>query len=219
MSVGSEGLNSVHRLSSFWKLVRIEGKCLMKKLFAMSVAWMFVALLAMPMAIAEEKEEAKEKAQRITLNVEGVECAGCAKVLTTTLAATDLKVVGRLSPTESGSSQVIAMCPANCDLAASAAKVNDAQTPHRDKAAPGLSLVLFAELDDDSQLTVQEALVDLQGIDAKACKYDTVTNQIRIKISGKDKVMVSQIVAALEDAGIESQLTQPRKQRDLNTDS
>ena len=184
----------------------------MRKLLAFPVV-LLVAALFVPAARGQDEDEdqPKKKAQRITLSVEGVECARCSRVLTATMTKVDLNVSGRMRPNTKGPSQVIATCPANCDLAACAAQVNKAETPHREKQAPGLCLVLFAELDQDSAETVQGAFEDVEAIDTEACKCNVDKGEIHIKLTGKGKITLEQIVSELEDNGIEAQLVKPRR--------
>lgn len=94
------------------------------------------------------------------------------------------------------------------DLSETAEAVNAANTPHKGEHAPGLSLVLFAELDKDSSAKALEALAEVEGVDAEASSTDDEKGEISAKIKGgDDKVTVDGILEALKDAGIEASTT------------
>jgi len=152
-----------------------------------------------------DKDNKKEKEQyRLTLNVEGVECAKCAQVMTSTLEAAQLKPTGTIKPDSTGPSRILATCPTECDLGAVAAKVSQADTPHREKVPPSLSLILFTKLDEKSASTALATCRKIEGVDGTACQVDSKTGEIQLKISGKEKVTVAQILTAFKDAGIEA---------------
>jgi hypothetical protein len=101
----------------------------------------------------------------------------------------------------------VANCSAACDLGAAAAKVNQAQTPHREKAAPALTLVLFAGLDNRSAPAALAACRKIEGVDGSACEADPKAGEIHVRFSGKQKVTLEQIASALKDAGIPARTT------------
>jgi hypothetical protein len=101
------------------------------------------------------------------------------------------------------------------DLGKVAKKVNDAETPHRDKGhPPGLSIVLFAKLDKDSAKKAEEAAGKVKGVDSKDTKADAAKGEISVKIKGGDKVTTADLVKALKDVGIEAKLTKDDKKKD-----
>ncbi|MBI2480133.1 MAG: FHA domain-containing protein [Planctomycetia bacterium] len=151
----------------------------MKRFDVMSVLALGIALLvALPVVgLSQEKQNKKEtkkdKAQKqVTLNVEGVECAKCAQVMTSALAEAQLKPTAAIKPDTTGPSRIVATCPAQCDLGAVAAKVNQAATPHREKVPPSLSLVLFANLDEQATSTALATCQKIEGVDGRACQVD-----------------------------------------------
>jgi hypothetical protein len=85
------------------------------------------------------------------------------------------------------------------NLAETAEAVNEAQTPHKGEHAPGLSLVLYAELDTESSAKALEALAEIEGVDAEASTTDEEEGEISAKIKG--------ILEALKNAGIEASTT------------
>ncbi len=99
----------------------------------------------------------------------------------------------------------------NADLGAIAKVVNGTTTPHRAKSAPGLALVLFAKLDKKSAEASTKALGKVKGVDAKKSKADAKKGHISVKIAGKEKVTVANVLAALKDVGIKASLTKPKK--------
>jgi len=90
--------------------------------------------------------------------------------------------------------------------------VNRAQTPHREKVPPTLTLVLFADLDAESASTALAACRKIEGVDGRACQADAKTGEIQLRISGEEKVTVAQILTAMTDAGIKAQTTSPKAQ-------
>ena len=51
----------------------------------------------------------------------------------------------------------------------------------------------------------------VDGVDVKNSKADTKKGHISVKIAGKEKVTVANVLAALKDVGIEASLTKPKK--------
>ena len=92
--------------------------------------------------------------------------------------------------------------------------MNAAKTPHREKTPPGLALVLFAKLDKESSKAARKALRKVKGVDGKGTSANAKTGVISAKITGKEKVTVANIVAALKEAGIEARVTRPKKKKE-----
>lgn len=174
-----------------------------------NVVALAVALLAGSSAVADDAtKQAQPKqgqGQQITLSIEGVECAGCARVVTETLQGTELKPTEKIKPNASGPTVVTVSCPAECKLGAVAAKIAAAETPHREKTAPSLSLVLFAELKDDQRQKAIEACRDIDGV--AGCEYDADRGQLCVKLGGDQEVTARQIVQGLSDAGVQVRTT------------
>jgi hypothetical protein len=169
---------------------------------------LLAGLIALPqLGMSQDKERKqetdREKQARLTLEIDGVECPGCVQAMTSTLAETELKTVDPIKANTVGPTRVIATCPADCDLGSAAAKVIKAQTPHREKVPPTLTLVLFASLDAKSAPTALATCQKIEGIDGSACEADSKTGEIHLRINGKKKVTFGQVVAAFQDAGIQ----------------
>ena len=96
------------------------------------------------------------------------------------------------------------------DLGKIAQAVNQAKTPHRSQAAPGLAVVLFADLDKDSAKAAVAALGKIKGVDGKGSQADPKKGELSVKIAGGEKVTVTNIVAALKNAGIETSTTKAK---------
>jgi len=178
----------------------------MNRLQVVSVVSLLMAASAVVAWAAPKDEEKAGAGQKLTLAVEGVECANCAKVISTALSGADLKVTGAIEPNAKGPSLIQAKCPEKCDLGAVAAKVNDAETPHREKVPPSLSLVLFADLQSGADTNVQAACEKISGVDAKGCQTLADKGEIRVKIAGGKPVTAQQIVDALASAGVKAQV-------------
>ena len=176
----------------------------------------FVLLAVMSIAVQAQETKKRtepatsERGQKITLNIEGVECGGCARVLTAALTECKLQLAGKLEPNKDGPSQVIVTCEGECDLAACAAKVAEAKTPHREQAKPGMCLVLFSKLDETSAKEAVTACRKIKGVEGAACKADAAKGEIHIKLAGGEKISAEQIVQALRDAGIQAQTTKAK---------
>ena len=101
---------------------------------------------------------------------------------------------------------------ADADLIAIATAVNRAKTPHGKKSPPGLSLVVFAELDKKSANVAVIALAAVKGVNSKGTTANVKKGQISIKLLGLDgsggaKLKISDILTALKKAGIEASLS------------
>jgi copper chaperone CopZ len=184
----------------------------MKKTFVLTAVLLAASIVGF--AVEQKKEEqAKEpgkekRGQQVTLSIDGVECAGCANVLTSALSECGFKIADKLVPNKDGPVQVQATCEGGCDLAACASQVNEAKTPHRAQSPPGLAIVLFSKLNEKSSQEALTACRKIKGVDGAACKADPKTGQIQIKIvAAGQKVTPEQITQALSDAGIQAQLT------------
>jgi copper chaperone CopZ len=196
----------------------------MKRLVDRRFVGLLIATLLVSLPLAAKSQEKKAKKQdqqnqhRLTLNIEGVECANCAKVISKALEGTDLKVADAIKPNTAGASRVVATCSDDCDLGAVAAQVNQAQTPHRDKVKPSLTLLLFADLDAKAASTALATCRKIEGVDGTACHADAGTGEIQLKISGEKAVTAEKILAAMQDAGIKARTTtqedgQPQKKK------
>jgi copper chaperone CopZ len=143
--------------------------------------------------------------QKVTLNLYGVVCPGCAKELTDALVQGGVENVSAIRPNK-GEGPVVVMgeLAEDGDLGALAKTVNTAATPHRDQSAPGVALVLFAKLDGQSAQTAVKAISEIKGVDAKGSKADPKKGEISVKIAGDEKLTVPALLAALNRAGIEA---------------
>jgi len=144
--------------------------------------------------------------QKLTLDVTGVECGGCSKALTTALGESGLKVEGALAPAKGKASRVTATASGDVDLGAAAAKLDKQKKPHADPHG-GLSLVLFAKLDDASAKKAEEALGKVKGLDGKHTKADAKKGEIAARITGGGKVTPAALVEALKGAGVAATLS------------
>lgn len=182
-----------------------------------SLAFAAVLLLVVGVCMAQQEttqkasqagsEKDKSKSgQPLTLAIEGVECGNCARVLTAALSECNIQLQGKLTPNKDGPSQVAATCSKDCDLGACAAKVNEAQTPHRSAQKPGLALVVFAKLDNQNIKDAEMACRKIKGADPEGCKADATKGQVCVKLDGSQKVTAEDITKALKDAGIDARL-------------
>ena len=92
--------------------------------------------------------------------------------------------------------RVSATIAEDANLAALGGAVNGADTPHKAQNAPGVALVLFGKLDQESAKAAVAALGKLEGVDAKGSTADAKKGEIGVKLAGGKKVQVGDIVAA-----------------------
>ena len=105
---------------------------------------------------------------------------------------------------------VTGIVASDADLGATAKAVNGAKTPHRSQSPPGFALVVYAKLDKKSAEAATKALGKVKGVDAKGSKADAKKGQVSVKIAGKEKVTITDVLGALKDAGIKGSLTKPK---------
>ncbi len=127
-----------------------------------------------------------------------------------------MKNATRIDPTKSDKGKkpvrVVGELTKDADLAAVAKAVNAANTPHKDQSPPGLTLVLFAKLDDESAKTARSAIRKVKGVAGKGSGASSKTGAIRVRIAGEEKVTITNLLAALKEAGIEASLTKTKKE-------
>ena len=91
--------------------------------------------------------------------------------------------------------------PLDTDLAPIAKAVLTPKTPHR--SARVFYALLYATLDADQAKRVRKALAGLPGVDARRSNVDVKAGRIQVRISGQRPIRMTDLVAALEKAGIE----------------
>jgi hypothetical protein len=119
--------------------------------------------------------------------------------------------VEKVAPSKEDPSRTVAEADKELDLGAAAKKVNEAETPHKAKVAPALSVVLFGKLDKDSAKKAEEELGKVKGVDAKETKAYADKGEISVRIKGSDKVKTADLVDAAKKAGVEVTLTKGDK--------
>ena len=160
-----------------------------------------------------------ERPQKVSLDVFGTVCQGCAKELTSALNDSGINKVGKLVPNKGkGPVRIIGELQATADLAKMARMVIEANTPHKSQSPPGLAVVLFAKLDKKSARQARQSLRKLKGVDAKQTSVNARKGEISARINGKEKVSVSTMLAALKDAGINASIKQPKKRKSSKDD-
>lgn len=167
-----------------------------------------LALLVFSVVVAGQLSAAEAK--KVTLNISGVECGGCAKALGTELEGAGLKLEGKLLPSKASPSRIVATAAEDLDLGGVAAKLAKVAKPHKD--VPGaLSVVLFAKFDKASGKKAEEALAKVAGVDKKGIVLDEKKGEISVKLAGGEKVTAMSLVDALKkDAGLAAELAMAR---------
>jgi hypothetical protein len=103
--------------------------------------------------------------------------------------------------------QITATLAEDANLGTLGDAVNGAATPHKDQHAPGVALVLFADLDKESAKAALKALGKLEGVDAEGSTADAEKGEISIKLAGGKELDVEDVLAALKEAGVEATTT------------
>jgi hypothetical protein len=170
-------------------------------------------LLLMVLAVAWSGAALAAESQKLTFDVSGVVCGGCAKALAGALGEGGLKVEGGLAPGKDKKepSRIVATADEGVDLGAAAAKVQKKEKPH--PAPPGgLSLVLFATLDKDSAKKAVDAVSKLKGVDKTETKADEKKGEIVVRISGGEKLTANTLLDALKkDAGVTASVAKTKE--------
>ena len=170
-------------------------------------------LLATVVAIAFASASVAAETQKVSLELRGAFCPGCAKALTAALVQGGVKDATEIKANKDvGPASVTGEIAPDADLVKLGTAVNTAKTPHAKQAPPGVSLVLFAKLDKESAEAALKALQEVKGVDATKSKADTKTGQISVKLQGADaaggaKLNVADVLGALKKAGIEATLS------------
>jgi hypothetical protein len=113
---------------------------------------------------------------------------------------------------DEGPAPVTGEIAADADLVKLGTAINTAKTPHAEQAPPGVSLVLFAKLNEESAAAALKALEGVKGVDAKKSAADIEKGQISVKLQGADaaggaKLTVADVLSALKKAGIEASVS------------
>lgn len=168
-----------------------------------------VGMLLPALAVSEETKEEQAapapKAEQVRLYVEGAFCAGCAGVLDDAISQGGVKKASKV-PVNVGRGHVIVLADLahNADLSQLAKMINAAATPHRSRAKPGVSIEMFAKLDQDSAKTAREALAKIEGVDAEGSQIDAERGVIAIRLTGEKKITVASLTGDLKKAGIDA---------------
>lgn len=154
-----------------------------------AVALAFVLSGTLIAQLSGQKKEAplqksEPRSQRLTMDVAGVDSPASADMLADALNGAGLKVERKLSPGKGNVARVAVLAREDLDLAPAAMKVNSVATAHREQWPPGLSLVLFAKLDEASAGKAIETLGKIKGIDRIESKADTLTGEVVAKLTG-----------------------------------
>ncbi len=115
---------------------------------------------------------------------------------------------GGIKPGGETPARVVATADENADLSKAAEKVKEANTPHKAKVAPGLTIVLFADLKDKSEAEkAEKAVQKVKGVSAGGTKADAQKDEIHVQLTGDHKVTMHDLMSALKDAGITAHTT------------
>jgi hypothetical protein len=151
--------------------------------------------------------------KKITVDVKGAYCGNCAKKIADALDQGGLKPETSPKATEEKPQRLVMEAKDDTDLGAASAKVFDAPTPHKSKVAPGIVIVLFADLDKDSAKTAEKTLEKVKGVDAKATKADADKDEISVVLTGKEKVKVADLLDPLKKEGISARTEKDEKKK------
>jgi hypothetical protein len=171
-------------------------------------------LIVMTMAAAFTSFAMAAGTKKITVDVKGAYCQGCAGKIATALDQGGLKPEAAPKATQEKPQRLIVEAKDDTDLGAAAAKVTEAQTPHKAKVAPEVMFVLFADLDKDSAKKAEKALENVKGVDSKATKADAAKGEISVTLTGKEKVKITDLVDSLKKDGITAKTEKPKAEKE-----
>lgn len=100
--------------------------------------------------------------------------------------------------------------PLDTDLAPIAKTVATAKTPHR--TARAFYALLYTTRKTNQVKAIQAALAGLPGVDARQSTVDVTTGRIHVRISGQKPICITDLVAALENAGVKVATSRPGRQ-------
>ncbi len=162
---------------------------------------------------AQAQEPQGKTTQHLRFYVDGAYCMGCASVLAKAMENGGAAKVSKIAPTAGrGHVIVLAGYGHGTDLSPLAKAVNGAATPHRDRAAPGLAIEIFAELTDETAAAAKTALAKVQGIDAEGVKIDRNRGAIAVPLAGDAQVTAQGLVDALKAGGVEARIETGEKE-------
>jgi hypothetical protein len=149
--------------------------------------------------------------KKITIDVKGAYCQGCAGKIATALDEGGLKPAVAPKATQEKPQRLVVEAKDDTDLGAAAAKIAGAETPHKAKVAPEVMFVLFADMDKDSAKKAEKALESVKGVEAKATKADADKDEISVTLTGKDKVKITDLLDTLKKDGISARTEKVEK--------
>lgn len=181
-------------------LARISGLA-----FALTLG---ITVVASPVSAQEAATPPTTPAtQQLRLYVDGAYCMGCAAVLTKSLEEGGAAAVSKIAPTAGrGFVIVLAGYKHDANLSPLAKAVNEAATPHRDQAKPGVALEVYAELTEANAPAAKAALAKVPGVAAEQIQTDLGRGTIAIGLTGEGSLAAVDILAALKQAGIEARI-------------
>src|SRR5262245_28352318 len=156
---------------------------------------------------------AAAETKKITIDVKGAYCQGCAGKIATALDQAGLKPEAAPKATQEKPQRLVVETKDDTDLGAAAAKVADAPTPHKSKVAPELMIVLFADIDKDSAKKAEKSLDSVKGVDPKTTKADADKHEISVALTGKEKVKITDLLEALKKDGISARTEKEEKKK------
>ncbi len=180
-----------------------------------------------------------EQPQKLTLDVDGVYCGGCSAKIGAALTEGGVKLEkkketvgaakegntlviyytlkGPLVPNKEKKGdtvRILAPTDKDIDLAAAAAKVQNAMTPHKAVCPPGLSVVLYGDLDEESAKKAKDALAKITGVDAKKSKVNIKEGEIVVRVTGKGSITTATLLDQLKAAQVAASTEKPKTEKE-----
>ena len=148
------------------------------------------------------KRVAKYDKDRVMLEIAGPTDAGAAAAFQKALASCGLQAKIQESKKGGKQLQVIAAVDRTMDLGLFGKAVMTALPTKPGQMPPGLELLIYAPLTKESSEHAMAQLEEVKGVDAKHSSVDVKKGELRVRISGAERVTAEEILRAVEAAGV-----------------
>jgi copper chaperone CopZ len=146
---------------------------------------------------------AEARSETVQLLIGGIHCAECASKVTASLSEVpSLKMDSPIAKPKRGDTVLISvqMDTRKANLGDIAKAAAGTATPHRDKGAPSVTLVVpAAGLSNKNADRVMNALKKVKGVNVKASEVDLKKKEIHVRLDEKGGARLADIDKALEN--------------------
>lgn len=149
--------------------------------------------------------------EKVTLQITGAEGAQAAAAINKAFAGNGLHA--SVHETKGQPFRVVTQVDRGADLSQWSKAVMSAETAKKGQPAPNLELVIFAPLTKESATQAMAQLEKIKGVDAKHSLADIKGGELRVRITGQERVTPDEISSAVQSAGIAGHFTQATRGR------